>query len=141
MNATRAAFWTLGIAFVLGGIYMLYFEAGLDRWVSFGVLMAGFLVFIGLAVMGFSGSRGTRVVEASYREPAAARTMVIESEPEVVDRRVMNTNVYPVSQDEPARSRPLRVRKATTVARRSSRPTTSVKRVRKRRVEIDEEEL
>ena len=78
---------------------------------------------------------------ASSREPAGARTRFIEAEPEVVDRRVMNTDVCPVPQDEPARSRPLRVRKATTVARRSSRPTTSVKRVRKRRVEIDEEEL
>jgi hypothetical protein len=54
MNATRAILWVLGIAFVLGGAYMLYFEAGLNRWVSIGVLTAGFLLFIGLAVLGFA---------------------------------------------------------------------------------------
>ncbi|HUR64405.1 MAG TPA: hypothetical protein VM241_07985 [Candidatus Thermoplasmatota archaeon] len=55
MNATRAILWVLGIVFVLGGAYMLYFQAGLNRWVSIGVLTAGFLLFIGLAVMGFAG--------------------------------------------------------------------------------------
>lgn len=54
MNAMRAILWVLGIIFVLGGAYMLYFEAGLSRWVSIGVLTAGFLLFIGLAVLGFA---------------------------------------------------------------------------------------
>jgi hypothetical protein len=65
MNATRAILWVLGIVFVLGGAYMLYFQAGLNRWVSIGVLTAGFLLFIGLAVMGFAGGApaDTPVVE------------------------------------------------------------------------------
>lgn len=54
MNATRAILWVLGIVFVLGGAYMLYFEADLNRWVSIGILTAGFLLFIGLAILGFA---------------------------------------------------------------------------------------
>lgn len=56
MDATRPLMWLLGILFVLGGSYLLYFEAGLSRWFSLGVLTAGFLLFIGLAVMAFFGS-------------------------------------------------------------------------------------
>ena len=54
MNTTRAILWVFGIILVLVGAYMLYYQAGLDRWVSIGILTAGFLVFIGLAVMAFS---------------------------------------------------------------------------------------
>jgi hypothetical protein len=66
MNATRVGLWLLGIAFVLGGAYLLYFEANLSRWVSLGVLTAGLLLFIGLAVMAFSGhssNDGKTVIE------------------------------------------------------------------------------
>jgi hypothetical protein len=68
MNATRAILWVLGIVFVLGGAYMLYFQAGLNRWVSIGVLTAGFLLFIGLAVMGFAGRAPTDAPVVEDRE-------------------------------------------------------------------------
>lgn len=76
MNATRAILWVLGVVFVLGGAYMLYFQAGLNRWVSIGILTAGFLLFIGLAVMGFAGSAPSE------------RTTVVEGDREVVERPV-----------------------------------------------------
>jgi hypothetical protein len=68
MNATRTILWVLGIVFVLGGAYMLYFQAGLNRWVSIGVLTAGFLLFIGLAVMGFAGNAPTEAPVVEERE-------------------------------------------------------------------------
>ncbi|HUR61801.1 MAG TPA: hypothetical protein VM286_05490 [Candidatus Thermoplasmatota archaeon] len=74
MNATRAILWVLGVLFVLGGAYMLYFQAGLNRWVSIGILTAGFLLFIGLAVMGFAGR-------------APSDTAIVEGDREVVRER------------------------------------------------------
>lgn len=56
MNASRAIFLALGIAFILVGVYLMFFEANLDRWVSIGVLTAGVLVFVGVLVMGFAGN-------------------------------------------------------------------------------------
>lgn len=85
MNASRTITMILGLAFLLAGAYLLYFEANLSRWVSIGILSAGVLLFIGLAVMSYAGSAPV--------EPAA-RTVVehetIESRPTTVieDRRV-----------------------------------------------------
>ena len=56
MNATRAIFLVLGIAFILAGAYMLFFQANLDRWISVGILTAGILIFVGVVVLGFAGS-------------------------------------------------------------------------------------
>ncbi|MEA3204347.1 MAG: hypothetical protein QOI63_2029 [Thermoplasmata archaeon] len=80
MNATRAILWVLGIVFVLGGAYMLYFQAGLNRWVSIGVLTAGFLLFIGLAVMGFAG-------QAPSDTPAVVEDREVVREGPVYERR------------------------------------------------------
>lgn len=55
MNATRGIVMSVGIAIVLVGAYLLYFEADLNRWVSIGILTAGILLFIGVAVMAFAG--------------------------------------------------------------------------------------
>lgn len=54
MNATRSVMWMVGLVAILAGAYLLYFEAGLERWVSLGIVGAGLLVFVGLAVMTFS---------------------------------------------------------------------------------------
>ena len=80
MNATRAVIWMLGLVAILAGAYMLYFEAGLDRWVSIGILGAGLLLFIGLAVMTFANSAPTdpapRVVREETVVERAPRTVV-----------------------------------------------------------------
>lgn len=44
----------LGLALVLVGAWMLFFQTGLDRWVPMGIAGAGLLVLIGLLVIGFS---------------------------------------------------------------------------------------
>ncbi|MCA1811725.1 MAG: hypothetical protein LC623_06905 [Halobacteriales archaeon] len=81
MNATRAILWVLGIVFVLGGAYMLYFETGLSRWFSIGVLTAGFLLFIGLAVLGFAN-------RAPSDAPLVEREVVHENGPTYERRRL-----------------------------------------------------
>lgn len=77
MNATRTVIWMVGLVAILAGAYLLYFEANLDRWVSLGILGAGVLVFIGVAVMTFAGSAASepapRVVHEEHvveRTPA-----------------------------------------------------------------------
>lgn len=75
MNATRAVFWMVGIVFILAGAFMLYFEAGLSRWVSIGVVTAGVLLFVGLAVMGYSQTAPTDRAERVV-EPSRATTVV-----------------------------------------------------------------
>jgi len=84
MNATRAVFWMLGIVFILAGAYMLYFEAGLNRWVSIGVVTAGVLLFVGLAVMTFAtGAPADRPAKVVRTEPS---TTVVDSHPTYVER-------------------------------------------------------
>lgn len=72
MNANRSIMLGLGIVIILAGVYLLYFEANLSRWVSIGILSAGILLFVGLAVMSFASSAPTdpttRVVERDQRE-------------------------------------------------------------------------
>ena len=85
MNASRTITMILGLAFLLAGAYLLYFEANLSRWVSVGILSAGVLLFIGLAVMTYAGNapvehESRTVVEHETAEPRP--TTVIE------DRRV-----------------------------------------------------
>lgn len=76
--------WLLGVAFLLAGAYLLYFEAGLSRWISIGVLLAGFLLFVGLAVMSFSSSAPEETRRATIvREE---RPVVVENHPTYVER-------------------------------------------------------
>lgn len=44
----------LGLALILVGAWMLFFQTGLNQWVPVGVAGAGLLVLIGLLVIGFS---------------------------------------------------------------------------------------
>ena len=83
MNATRAVIWMLGLVAILAGAYMLYFEAGLDRWVSIGILGAGLLLFIGLAVMTFANSAPT---DPSPRVVRGEETVVERAPRTVVER-------------------------------------------------------
>lgn len=46
----------LGLAVFVFGIYLLFFEAGLDRWVSIGIVTAGVVILIGLVIMSFASS-------------------------------------------------------------------------------------
>lgn len=86
MNATRSVLWMIGLVAIIAGAYLLYFEAGLDRWVSIGILGAGILVFVGLAAMTFaSGAPNDPVVTAA---PARQEATVVERAPRhVVERQ------------------------------------------------------
>jgi multisubunit Na+/H+ antiporter MnhC subunit len=65
MNASRSITLFLGLAFLLAGAYLLYFEANLSRWVSVGILSAGVLLFIGLAVMSYASSAPVEPVRSN----------------------------------------------------------------------------
>lgn len=56
MHGTRTIWMFLGVALVIGGGLLLYVEAGLQRWISLSILVAGLLVFVGVAVMSFATS-------------------------------------------------------------------------------------
>lgn len=79
MNATRIVMWLVGLVAILAGAYMLYFEADLDRWVSLGVLGAGLLLFIGLAIMAFAGS--SRGDDDASRAAGGDARVIVEQEP------------------------------------------------------------
>ncbi|MEA3136402.1 MAG: hypothetical protein QOJ26_1073 [Thermoplasmata archaeon] len=65
----------VGLVVILAGAYLLYFEAGFDRWISIGVLGAGLLLFVGLAVMSFAGGAPTDPSPTRARED---RTIVVQ---------------------------------------------------------------
>ena len=54
MNGTRMVVFILGLALVLVGAWMLFFQTGLSKWVPIGIAGAGLLVLVGLLVIGFS---------------------------------------------------------------------------------------
>ncbi len=56
MDLTRGIFLLVGLIAIIAGAFMLFFEAGLDRWVSMTILIGGVLIFVGLAVVGFATS-------------------------------------------------------------------------------------
>lgn len=60
MNAARMVVFILGIALVVAGAWMLFFQAGLSRWIPLGVAGAGLLVLIGLLIVGFADSPSDR---------------------------------------------------------------------------------
>lgn len=73
MNPTRMVIWMVGLVAILAGAYLLYFEANLDRWVSIGILGAGLLVFIGLAVMTFASGAPSEPRTAVREETVVER--------------------------------------------------------------------
>ncbi|MFA5945100.1 MAG: hypothetical protein WC876_11620 [Candidatus Thermoplasmatota archaeon] len=83
MNATRSVMWMVGLVAILAGAYLLYFEAGLDRWVSIGILGAGLLLFVGLAVMTFASGAPTDPSPRVVREES---TVVERGPRHVVER-------------------------------------------------------
>ena len=85
MNATRTVMWLVGLVAILAGAYLLYFEAGLDRWVSLGIVGAGVLIFVGLAVMTFAG--GARDTAPDTRVVREQPATVVERAPRVVVER------------------------------------------------------
>jgi hypothetical protein len=56
MSASRAVMYFLGVILVVVALAMFFFQTGLDRWVPVGLLAAGVLLIIGLAVMSFADS-------------------------------------------------------------------------------------
>lgn len=54
MSAGRAILYFLGVILVIAALAMFFFQTGLDRWVPVGLLAAGVLLIIGLAVMSFA---------------------------------------------------------------------------------------
>lgn len=48
---------------------MLFFEAGLERWISMTILLAGVLIFVGIAVIGFASSAPRDPPPRERREP------------------------------------------------------------------------
>lgn len=56
MSAGRSVLYLLGIILVVAALGMFFFQTGLNRWVPVGLLAAGVLLIIGLAVMSFANS-------------------------------------------------------------------------------------
>jgi hypothetical protein len=56
VSAGRAILYFLGVILVIAALAMFFFQTGLDRWVPVGLLAAGVLLIIGLAVMSFADS-------------------------------------------------------------------------------------
>lgn len=81
MNVGRTIGWLIGIVLVLVGVYMLYFATGIDQFVSIGVITAGVLIFLGLAVMGFASN-----MRREPEEPAGSHHETIIREERATDR-------------------------------------------------------
>lgn len=56
MDLARTMLMVLGLVAVIGGILMIFVELGLDQWISKTLLIAGMLIFAGMAVLVFAGS-------------------------------------------------------------------------------------
>jgi hypothetical protein len=56
MSTGRTILYFLGILLVVAALMVFFFQSGLNRWVPVGLLAAGVLLIIGLAVMSFADS-------------------------------------------------------------------------------------
>lgn len=74
----RGIVMLVGIAVVLLGTYLLYFQANLDRWISIGILTAGILLFVGVCIMAFAGGARTDPARAQAAPPT---TVVQDNRP------------------------------------------------------------
>jgi NADH:ubiquinone oxidoreductase subunit 6 (subunit J) len=54
LNGVRMVLYLFGTILVLAGLWMLLAETGLAKWVPTGLLVAGVLLIVGMAVMGFA---------------------------------------------------------------------------------------
>ncbi|MHB8633170.1 MAG: hypothetical protein ACYDBQ_04255 [Thermoplasmatota archaeon] len=54
MSVARVFLYAVGIALVVAALAMFYYNTNLNRWVPVSILVAGILLVIGLAVMGFA---------------------------------------------------------------------------------------
>ena len=54
MNVTRMLLFIVGGALMIVAVGMLFFETGLNQWVSAGVALAGLLLLVGLLIVGVS---------------------------------------------------------------------------------------
>lgn len=54
MSPARMLLYFFGILLVVMSIGIFFFQTGLDEWVPVSLLVAGILLIIGLAVMGFA---------------------------------------------------------------------------------------
>ena len=64
MNSMRAVLYFVGIALVLGALWMFFMAAGLNRWIPIGIAIAALILIVGVSVMSFaetSPSDGRRV--------------------------------------------------------------------------------
>ena len=50
--SVRLAIYFVGVVLVLVAAWMLFFEAGLNRWIPVGIAAAALLLIIGISVMG-----------------------------------------------------------------------------------------
>lgn len=48
----RVILYLIGVGLFALGLWILFFAAGVDRWVPASVLAAGFVLLVGLLVMG-----------------------------------------------------------------------------------------
>jgi uncharacterized membrane protein len=72
MSAGRSILYLLGIVLVVGALLMFFFQTGLNRWVPVGLLAAGVLLIIGLAVMSFANTAPEeRHVRRTYDDTAS----------------------------------------------------------------------
>lgn len=78
MNPLRMVIMGIGLAALIFGVYLFFFEAGLDQWISIGILTAGVIIFIGLLVMGFASGAPR---DAPETREVRDREVVREQEP------------------------------------------------------------
>lgn len=69
MNPARVLLYLCGIILVVGALWMFFFSAGLARWIPVSMLVAGILLVVGLAIMGFAdrAPEDTYVTDGSRR--------------------------------------------------------------------------
>ena len=54
VSASRMIMYLLGAGLVVLAVVMFFFAGNLDRWIPVSMLIAGILLILGLAVMGFA---------------------------------------------------------------------------------------
>jgi Ni/Fe-hydrogenase subunit HybB-like protein len=56
VNAGRVLLYFVGVLLVIAALAIFFMQTGLSKWVPTGLLAAGVLLIIGLAVMSFADS-------------------------------------------------------------------------------------
>lgn len=71
VSASRMILYLLGAGLVVLAVVMFFFASNLDNWVPVSMLVAGILLILGLAVMGFADN-------APSDRPPVVRERVVE---------------------------------------------------------------